>query len=374
MLAAGFSAALVVPAIGGPEPVSEPAPAPANNGDWCEWLQNKPGKLPIPENPFLQEFQLEGRLQFQMAYMDGEDVNGDDFSSRFNEFRRARLGFKTKFLQYFGAKLAVDLVDDQRKDAEPNSGLGWGYEQLDEAYLSFDIKKAFGAGPLDSLQLLYGRQKFVLGYESHTSSTKLLTVERSAIANKVYDSARPTGVTLEGEWDKWSFAASVYSSTTDGADNKAFNGWQDDLFYLTHLGYQATDDLAFGFDWTYNHADVSAGEDSVLPYAWATSFNVAYEPGPWGVIGDFIYGDNGGARLGNPVGERDDFWGIVVMPHYWIVDEKLQAVAQYQYGGADDAEGIRVNSRYGRARGTGGTSTIDVNSGRETPTTRSTAV
>ena len=54
----------------------------------------------------------------------------------------------------------------------------------------------------------------------------------------------------------------------------------------------------------------------------------------------------------------------MVMPYYWLIEDKLQLVGQYQYGGADADEGIRVNSRYGRARGTGGTSGIDVNSGR----------
>ena len=51
----------------------------------------------------------------------------------------------------------------------------------------------------------YGRHKFVLGQEARTSSTKLLTVERSAISNKVYGSYRPTGLSVDGTMDKLEF-------------------------------------------------------------------------------------------------------------------------------------------------------------------------
>jgi hypothetical protein len=344
----------------------------SNPGNWCEWLQNKPGTLyKNKENPYLQEFQLEGRLHFQTAHLTGDDVNGSDYSSDFNEFRRFRLGAKAKFLGYFSAKISADLVGDERINPSPNSGLGWGYEQLDEALLSFDLGKAIGQGPFDTLMLNYGRHKFVLGQEVRTSSTKLLTVERSAISNKVYGSARPTGLSLDATMDKWTFNTALYSSTTDGADNEAFNGWQDDVVFYASAGYQVSDELKVGADFVYNNADVASGDDSVLGYEWATSINGEYSDGAWGIIGDFIVGDNGDTNTGNLAPRDDAFWGVVLTPYYWIIDEKLQLVGQYQYGGADAAEGIRINSRYGRARGTGDNtanggvdSGIDVNSGR----------
>lgn len=351
-------------ALAGTEPQSIEE-TPSNPGDWCEWLKNKPGTLyKNSSNPYIQEFQIEGRLQFQMAHLEGEDVNGNDYSSDFNEFRRFRLGAKAKFLNYFGTKITFDLVNDERIQPSPHSGLDWGYEQFDEAILSFDLGKALGQGPFDTLVLNYGRHKFLMGHEARTSSTKLLTVERSAISNKVYNSARPTGISADATQGKWSYSAALFSSTTDGADNEALNGWQDEIIYYGSVGYQATDELNLRADFVYNNADVSQGDDSFLPYAWASSFNAEYDAGPWGIIGDFTYGSNGGARIGNAATRKDDFWGIMVMPYYWLVENKLQLVGQYQYGGAEASEGIRVNSRYGRARGTDGTSGIDVNGGR----------
>lgn len=363
-LAIGLALGLQIPLFAGPEAAPVEA-TPSNPGDWCTWLQNKPGTLyKSKENPYLQEFQLEGRLQFQLAHLEGDDVNNQDYSEDFNEFRRFRLGAKAKFLQYFGAKVSVDLVKDERILNDPNEGLEWGYQQFDEAYLSFDLGKALGETAFDTLMVNYGRQKFVLGHEARASSTKLYTVERSAISNKVYGSYRPTGLSVDGTLDQWSFTGALYSTTVDGEDNEAFNGWQDSVIYFASAAYQATKELKLDVDFVYNDADVAAGDNSIMAYKWATSFNAEYDAGPWGIVGDFIYGDNGGARLGNAPDRSDNFWGLVIIPYYWILEDKLQLVGQYQYGGAEAAEGIRVNTRYGRARGTGGTSGIDVNDGR----------
>lgn len=338
------------------EPVVAPVSAASDSLDWCAWLQNKPGTLyKSKENPYLQSFQIEGRFQYQLGYLDGSDVNGADFSETHDEYRRFRLGVKSDFLQYFSAKFQVNLVDDGRSSGED---LDWGYSDIDEAHLAFDLKKALGADPFDSLKLAYGRHKFVLGHEARTSSTKLLTVERSAISNKVYGSYRPTGLSLDGEMDQWRFTGALYSSTTDGVDNEAFNGWQDDVIYFASAGYQFSDELNMGVDFVYNNAD-ALSEDSVISYRWATSLNAEYAAGGWGIIGDLIYGDNGGSGMtGNPE-RRGDFWGAMIMPYYWILEDKLQLVGQYQYGGSDGTEGVRINSRYGRSVGSG-----DVNSGR----------
>jgi hypothetical protein len=362
-LALGLALGLQLPLIAGPE--AAPVEAPPDSFDFCKWLENRPGTLyKNKENPYLQEFQLEGRFQFQLAHLDGEDVNNQDYSEDFNEFRRFRLGAKVKFLQYFGAKVSLDMVEDERIFNKPNAGLQWGYQQFDEAYLSFDLHKAIGESPFDTLSLNYGRQKFILGQEARTSTNKLYTVERSAIANKVYGSYRPTGLSVDGTIDKFSFTGALYSTTVDGEDNEAFNGWQDSVIYYASAAYQVTDELKVDMDFVYNDADVAAGDNSIMAYQWASSLNAEYNAGSWGVIGDLIYGDNGGARLGNSPDRAEEFWGLVVIPYYWILKDKLQLVGQYEHGGAEADEGFRINTRYGRARGTGGTTGINVNSGR----------
>lgn len=334
-----------------------------NPGNWCEWLQNKPGLLyKSSENPFLQSFQIGGRFHYQASYLDGEDVNGRDFNQTYDEYRRVRVIVSADFLRYISTKVIVNLVNDER-NISGGGDLEWGYHSFDEALLSFDIKKAFGAGPLDSLKLNYGRHKFVVGQEALTSSTKLLTVERSAISNKVHGNLRPTGLSLDGAIKKWTLTGALYTSTTDGTNNEELSGWQDDIVYYASVGYQASKALKLGVDLVYNHAD-AVSEDSIIGYRWATSINAEYHLASWGIIGDFIYGDNGGTDMTGTANYRGDFWGVMVMPYYWIIENKLQLVGQYQYGGADQSEGIRINGRYGRAAGTGVAPDADVNGGR----------
>jgi len=346
---------------GAPAAVTSPPPN-DKPGDWCEWLSSKPGTVYKGDNAFLQELNFFGRFQWQAAYVMGEDVNGYDFSDDYTEVRRFRLGLQAKFLNYFKLKANVNLVDDKR----PSGGdLGWGYEDFDEACISFNAAKAFGISSLDSLDIGYGRFKHVLSYEAHQSSKKLLTVERSAISNKVYDSYRPTGLKLSASKGPWEFVTALYS--TDEPDRRMhqvdfIGGWNDGLAYYGAVGFEATDELSFLWDFLYNDADALQGDDSIFEYKWATSLSAHHDAGPWGVITDLIYGDNGGPGNGNTRAARQgDFWGLVIMPYYWFIEDKLQGVVRYQYAGSQNINGIRTNSRYFR-RDHG--SVVDVNSGR----------
>lgn len=334
-------------------PAAEPESSP---GNWCEWLSNKPGTLyKNSDNPWIQEFGVFGRFQWQAAYLWGEDTNGYEFSDDYTEVRRFRLGTKIKFLNFFEAKVNANLADDRRNGVTRWPGddrLGWGYEDFDEATLAFDMKKAFGVESLDAFSVKYGRHKFLLSHEAHESSKKLLTVERSAISNKVYGSSRPTGVTVNAAKGAWDLTAGLFS--TDGLARGAANvdfigGWNDGLAYYTSLRYQASDRLWFLGDFVYNDADVRSGDDNLFGYRWAASLAADYDAGEWGLIVNGIYGDNGSGRLGNLAPNRQgDFWGVVVMPYYWLVEDKLQGVVRYQYQGSEESRGIRVNSRYVR--------------------------
>lgn len=348
--------------------VTPTAPAePANSGDWCEWLANKPGTLYKSDNPFIQEVGIFGRFQWQAAYLSGKDVNGYSFSDDYTDVRRFRLGAQVKFLNYFTAKANAELVDDARHATTRFPGddqLGWGFEEFDEALLIFDAKKAFGIDQLDALEVAYGRHKFTLGSEARTSSKKLLTVERSALSNKVYSSLRPTGLTVNAAKGDWTLEAGIFSTDADvNGDNVTFiGGWNDGLAYKLGLGYAATDTLSFYWDFIYNDAEATQGEDSLWGYEWATSFTADYAQDGWGVISDLYFGDNGDADNGvGRANRQGNFWGVVVMPHMWLVEDKLEAVVRYQYAGSSEDQGIRANSRYIR-RDHG--PVVNVNSGR----------
>ena len=317
-----------------------------NHGDFAEWWSNKPFTYKNLAGPFLQELRFEGRYQYQVAYVDGSDISDNDFNRTFDEHRRFRLGVRTKMFNYFSTKAQLNLVRDARRNG---GDLDWGYQDFDELYLGFDLGKAMdGVGPFDSFTLKYGRQKYVLSREASTSSNKLLTVERSALANKVYGSARPTGLAVDAEADDWTFYAALFSGGRVGGNNGVLTPPDSHMIYLGSIGYQVNEQLDLRLDAAYNDSDFGAGSE--VSYRWASSLNAQYDAGPWGVIGDLIVGDNGGTDNGvtNP-NRQGHFWGFIVMPYAWIIEDKLQGVVQYQYASASNSEGIRINSRYGRS-------------------------
>ncbi|MCW1886622.1 OprO/OprP family phosphate-selective porin [Luteolibacter flavescens] len=357
------------------DPVVEPAPA-AESGsmfadfNFCDWLSSKPGTVKIPDNPWVQSLVFEGRYHWNAAYVDGEGTNGQDFSEDYTDARRFRLGGKIGFLNYFSYKGVVNMVDDQRF----NGGeLDYDYIDFDESYFTFDMLKAFNFGGLDALTANFGRIKWHGGLEARTSSNALLTVERSAISNKLYQSARPTGLFVNAVKGQWNVIAGIYSTDegTDetGADDgnvEGWGGWNDGLMYNAEVIYSATEDLRLGWEFIYNNADERfANEDSLLDYRWATTVSAEYAIGNGGVNVEGFYGDNGGAEMQSNAARRGNFWGFVATPYYWIVPAKLQAVVQYAYAGAEENQGIRMNSRYVRATNYGGGGSPNVvNGGR----------
>jgi len=333
------------------KPAAEVSAGTEGIGDLCEWMSSKPGTLyKNAENPLLQELVLGGRVQWQAAYFTGSDVNGYDFSDEYTELRRFRIEPSAAFLRYFKVKAGINLATDTR--FEPGGELDWGYKDFDEALLTLDVRKAFGIDHVDALSITYGRHRVSVGQEVHTTTKELLTIERSAIANKAHGSTRPTGFSVNVAKGPWSVTGGVFS-TDEGfpsGNNEFLGGWNDGLAYYTSLSFKQSEDLVFIFDFLYNDAAATRGEDSLWTFGWSSSLAADYDAGPWGVLVNAFYGDNGGADNGVVRPDRaGDFWGLVAMPHVWIVGEKLEAVLRYQYAGSSAAQGLRTNSRYFRA-------------------------
>lgn len=333
------------------------APLPGKGHEtWCEWLRDKPGELyDRKDNPWIQSFEIGGRFHYQAAYVDGTDINGRRFHDRYDEYRRLRIETKTGFLRYFTAEINVNLVDDGRFREEPGD-LDWGYDRFDEASLEFDLGKAFGSGPLDDIKLKYGRMKLKMTEEEHQSSNDILTIERSSLSDKLGgELSRPTGLTLELDKGPWDLTLGVFS----GEDDTEFiGGWNDGRFYYASLGWKATDEFRLVADFAQND---QSGEDDALGYAWAGSLAGVYETKRWGVMVDGIYGNNGSA-LELRDRRQGDFYGVIAMPWYWVVKDRLQAVVQYQYARSDEEEGLRLGSRY--LRGRHDDALVDVDNGR----------
>jgi len=338
------------------EPVSSSkSKSKSNNGDWCELLQDKPGVLyKNRKNPWISRVQVGGRFQWQAAYVDGEDVNGIDYNDTYDDYRRVRLESKVELLRYFSINAKFNVVSDDRRTG---GELDWGYDSFDELVLSFDIKEAFDLSGIDKLRINYGRQKFNATEEGHQSSKEIITVERSAISNKLYgDNNRPTGLTLDIENGRWFTTLGIFSGDVE---SEALGKWSYGEAYYASVSYKLNGEWRFVWDHLQNNA---AGGQDFAGYEWVTTPSAVYEQGDFGMVINGVIGDNGDVDNGNGIGRQGGFGGFVLMPWYWVVPEKLQAVVRYQFQASEEEEGIRLNSRYVRADHDN--AAIDVNNGR----------
>lgn len=321
-----------------------PELAPPSGGcDWCQCLTGKFGE-PLYQNDdamLIQAVRFFGRAQVQFAAIDGEDVNGNEFSDTFEEIRRLRLGAEVKALKYFKIKANANFEND----LTPSGGdRDIGYHSLDVALVTFDAGKLLGGGGIvDSLVLNYGRHKVTMGGEVHTSSNKIKTVERSAVANKVYPN-RMTGVSANAS--KGNLSGTVGVFTTDFSEE--FGDWNaGEAFYASLTAVLGNGDHAI-LEFLYNDANDSSQNEvtdhvGMELYEWALSLAYIAQRGPWGLLVNGTVGDNGSSTSPNRTGM---FYGLVVMPSYWVIAEKLEAVVRYSLQVAEEAEGIRSNSRY----------------------------
>ena len=288
----------------------------------------------------IQAVKFFGRLQVQFAAIDGEGYDGDDFADTFDEIRRMRFGAEVKALKYFKIKANANFEND----STPSGGdRDIGYDSLDSALVSFNAGALLGGGALDSLTINAGRHKLDLTHEVHESSKKIKTVERSAVANKVYP-GRMTGITVDAAKGNVSGRVGIFSTE---ASNEFATSTDGLAFYASGTYELGNGDEIIG-DFLYN--DASGSDDNEIRdnvgtalYEWAIALSYLAERDRWEFLLQGTLGDNGDLSNSSRSGT---FWGFVAMASYDVLADKLEAVARYSYQGAEEDQGIRANSRY----------------------------
>lgn len=338
------------------EEQSASEPEPAGPCSFCDLVKAPGSTLYEDEDSwFINSFEFMGRFQYQAAYLNGDDVNGDDFSEYFTDFRRVRFGAQVGFLRYFEVKGNANWVTDERQS---EGNLDWGYASMDELIASFDARKAFDWDALDGFSIHYGRKKMLVGHEVHVSSKRIKTVERSGIANRAFPS-RMTGAWVDLAKGNWSATTGIF--TTD--DSRSIAGWKGGEAYYLNVNYELANEDQLTFDFLYNDANgedeknlVSTNQGAPL-YEWAFSAAWDGRRDKWGLMANAIVGDNG--DVGNS--DRDGlFYGFVVLPTYDLTD-RLELVGRYAFQFSAEDEGIRTTSRYFRREARTG---ADVEGGR----------
>ncbi len=273
--------------------------------DWKDTLKNM-GKLYSSDDGFVKEVKVFGRYHYQYNYSDG-DYEGESFSDDRDENRRVRLGAAIKFGDGFRV---LGRWNARERGLDDDITL---YDTWDELYVDYTQKDVLG---FDKASVGYGRYKLLFGGEEHQSSKRIKTIERSAINNR-FGSRRPTGAKIDLEKGDIEYQIGVWSTEID---IEKWADWDEDVAY--QIG--ATMPLAEGeliLDFIY--AD---NEDKLLTwfnYDWAGSVSYTRKFGDVNLLSNVSFSE-----------DRDrDAWGFVLLPSFFIIENKLEAAFRYQYAG-----------------------------------------
>ncbi len=318
---------------------------------FCAGLRDAGALYSNAENKWVQELRLLGRFQYQLARVDGTGSDGRGFNYDTDEFRRVWLGARARLLQYVEAEAQWIMIKDGKPKGNPRTSDG----QIWEMFSTLDLGGPLAFNDENRLSAGYGRRILPMGAEWHTSSTKIKTVERSAIANKIWpddgEASNPTGVWLEGGRGPWDLTAGAASTET----SEGLADWTGGTLYYGNvtgaLGDIPARIILDGF-----YQDAVAGYDTLAGgLEWVASAAVEYAPESWSILFNVVYGDNG--EQSDP--EREgDFWGLVILPSRYVWKDCLETVLRYEYQGAENPRGASLNSRYAGYAGKRGDATL----------------
>ncbi|MFL2835097.1 MAG: porin [Coraliomargaritaceae bacterium] len=216
------------------------------------------------------ELRFNGRMQ---AQYDSLSMTDEPSTNHFY-FRRLFLGAKAKLSNGIYAESVFDFAGDENPEVA-----------FDKAIIGYKFSNGVTG--------VLGFQKVPFGYEETTSSSKLQTIERSAInrffADDIDFSSRHMGVHAKGKLDNgFSYALAIVNSAQgEGSRLGGASNSSNDIATFARLQWKQ-DDITLGLDYgdqTENlvtNADVSA----------YTSY-INYKSGDLNLLGEYFRGDLG---------------------------------------------------------------------------------
>ena len=314
------------------------------------------------ENPYIQEFSLQGRLQLQSIYgkagadsyntsdyKDASPANDERVWGNDIEVRRAYLGFKSKIFQNWKVEGQID-VDTDGHDEDGHSSI---YGDIYDLYAIY--------APSDALNIGFGKQEIKLSREQEISSKEIVTFERSLTTNLLHV-GNLTGVWVNGKGieEHWLYEAGIY-----GADQaREFSSLDRGALFIGKIGYDYSSQagldssiVSFRYEHNTNPGYQSSKVDGFFGNPTSPAFTDAVAlsndivQGRFGLTTDLLFGfglSGTADRNGNEVAvNQSDIFGLNIIPTYFIADG-LQLVTRLQIATSVDPNGLRVPSRYER--------------------------
>ena len=204
------------------------------------------------KNPYIQEFNVSLRMQYGLDWIDpnGEGrVMGEKEGNgrRFNdEWRRFRAGFNMKFLKNFKLNNVWNIggMDGlESYNAKTNT-----WDTSDLTYSLYELNLEYKRGPVT---YAIGKMKPRITGEYRTSSSAILTIERSMLVNQLRSETNyGFQVNNSDKNDKLGWAAGIWMNGNGGTGTGTFNNRiepafnsRDNCFVTGTLSYDTSNDV-----------------------------------------------------------------------------------------------------------------------------------
>lgn len=226
-----------------------------DNFSACKWLGDRFKWFNAErdhKNPYIQEFNVSLRMQYGLDWIDpngegrmmGEkEGNGRRFN---DEWRRFRAGFNMKFLNNFKLNNVWNIggMDGlESYNAKTNT-----WDTSDLTYSLYELNLEYKGGPVT---YAIGKIKPRITGEYRTSSSAILTIERSMLVNQLRSETNyGFQVNNSDKKDKLGWAAGVWLNGNGGTGTGTFNNRiepafnsRDNCFITGTLSYDTSNDV-----------------------------------------------------------------------------------------------------------------------------------
>lgn len=315
---------------------------------WSWKMPENPGLLVNdPDARWLQHLKIGAYAHLQSAAVSGRADGGDFSYQRNSDWRRARFSLNATLFDSLRLVAHSNMVEDEGRTG---GGVEFDYFGLFLAWAELDLTKLAGGTGLDRLSIFYGKRKLSeLNEEAETSINAIRTVERSSFAGQVVPFRAGTGTT--GAWmiaAKGRHEVSLGLFTTDSSPE--FGNWDDGTVLVGGWKYDFSERVG------WDEAVLSLGgavqnikgrDERYALWEWLVTPWLRIRDDRWELRVSAAYGKNEGPESTT----GGDFYGITVMPVYWLVENRLQGVLRYQVMGSEAPNGVGMASRYAREAG-----------------------
>jgi hypothetical protein len=275
--------------------------------------------IAVPNRLSVSELKIRGRIQSQYANAFGNNNNTGIEAGNYSSFemRRARLGVQGKIYGDWNFMIEANVLSNV---------------DLDAAILTY--------AAIPQANFTLGKEKPMFGHEQNTSSASILTFERTLLDAHL-NGGKPLGFRIHGKIDQFSYYLGVYNGESLGTGRMGSE--LDSYLYNASAGLNLAGllgiDMKADLRADYLH---NGGDTGYYNFEDAIAFSGHFGIGELDLRAEYMAGN----RFDN-----NRIYGFYVMPSYYFVPERFQAVLRYGNVNSEAGLGLGQNRYADRVPG-----------------------